>query len=59
MRIEIVELANTAPGTRFAGGVADLKVAVDGSTSTDQDGSITAYAGDFGAASQSHCRWIF
>ncbi len=41
-------VGNVKPTAGFTSSVADLKVSVDGSSSTDSDGSITGYAWDFG-----------
>jgi PKD repeat protein len=43
-----VVVANVAPVAAFTAGVTDLAVAVDGSASTDSDGTLSAYAWDFG-----------
>ncbi|GAA4373697.1 PKD domain-containing protein [Paeniglutamicibacter cryotolerans] len=40
--------SNEIPTAAFSLGVADLKVSVDGSTSSDPDGQVTSYAWDFG-----------
>jgi PKD repeat protein len=40
--------ANTAPTARFTATTDALGVAVDGATSSDADGALTAYAWDFG-----------
>lgn len=40
--------ANVAPTARFTSATSALTASVDGSTSTDSDGTIAAYAWDFG-----------
>ena len=44
--------ANTAPTAAFTSTAGDLTVAVDGSGSTDADGTVAAYAWDFGDGSK-------
>lgn len=44
----VQEPANVAPTASFTVGTADLAATVDGSGSTDPDGSVTAHAWDFG-----------
>ena len=39
---------NVAPTASFSQAVADLTVSVNGSSSTDSDGTIVSYAWDFG-----------
>ena len=41
-------VANTPPVAAFTSGVADLTVSVDGSTSTDPDGTIGSYSWKYG-----------
>ena len=41
-------VANVAPNAAFAAVVSDLTVTVDGSGSTDADGTVSAWAWDFG-----------
>jgi len=43
--------ANVAPTAAFTSSAANLALSVDGSTSTDADGTIASYAWDFGDGS--------
>ncbi|MGY1809659.1 PKD domain-containing protein [Blastococcus sp. SYSU D00669] len=46
--IPVSVVANKAPAAGFSSAVADRTVRLDGSASTDPDGSVAAYAWDFG-----------
>jgi hypothetical protein len=46
--VTVTAPVNVAPTAAFTSSVTDLGVSVDGSTSSDSDGSVVSYAWDFG-----------